>query len=150
MLLQAWSFTTSPGCCQVCHLDSVVWCREVARLAIGSLSLEPYLERQNSDNLHVIGQQSDKEKEIKLAAALGYAAHVTHHLAQYLGVPLKYPIKPSNSHSVIMTAAQPIVTAPYGRCVRTAHATALIMCSFMKTTEAMLSQSKTILGSCET
>lgn len=89
--------------------------REIARLAIGSLSLEPYLDRQNSDTLHVIGQQSDKEKDIKLAAALGYAAHVTYHLAQYLGVPLKYPIKPSNSHSTVTTAAQTTVTAPYGR-----------------------------------
>ena len=91
--------------------------REIARLAIGSLSLEPYLDRQNSDTLHVIGQQSDKEKDLKLAAALGYAAHVTHYLAQYLGVPLKYPIKPSNSHSVITTAAQPLVTAAWGRYV---------------------------------
>ena len=87
----------------------------MARLAIGSLSLEPYLARQSSEALPVLGQQSDREKEIKLAAALGYAAHVTHHLAAYLGVPLKYPIKPSNSHSVVISAADSIVTAPYGR-----------------------------------
>lgn len=106
-------------CC--CCLDSklieklLLWFREIARLAIGSLSLEPYLDRQHSDNLPVIGQQSDKEKEIKLAAALGYAAHVTFHLAQFLGVPLRYPIRPSNSRSVIITAAEPNASLPFGR-----------------------------------
>ena len=89
--------------------------REIARLAIGSLTLEPYLARQNSDNLPVLGQQSNKDKEIKLAAALGYAAHVTHNLAGYLGVPLKYPIQPANSHSIIISTPDPIVSAPYGR-----------------------------------
>ena len=47
-------------------------CREVARLAIGSLSLEPYMERQRSDNLASLGRQSEKERDMRQAAALGY------------------------------------------------------------------------------
>jgi len=76
--------------------------REVARLAIGSLSLEPYIERQRSDNLASLGRQSEKERDMRLAAALGYAAHVTHHLADYLGVPLRYPLRPANSRSAVL------------------------------------------------
>lgn len=63
----------------------------------------------------MLGQQSEKEKEARLAAALGYAAHVTHHLAVYLGVPLKYPIRPANSHSAMIGEADPISTASFGR-----------------------------------
>jgi len=91
--------------------------REVARLAIGTLSLEPYIERQKSDNLASLGRQSDKEKDMRLAAALGYAAHVTHHLAGYLGVPLKYPIKPANSRSAVVEGQAPVSSMTERWCI---------------------------------
>ena len=37
-----------------------------------------------------------------------YAAHVTHHLAEYLGVPLKYPIRPANSRSAVLEEQPPV------------------------------------------
>ena len=35
-------------------------------------------------------------------AALGYVAHLTHHLAVYLDVPLRFPLRLRNSHSWVL------------------------------------------------
>ena len=35
-------------------------------------------------------------------AALGYVAHLTHHLAIYLDVPLRFPLRLGNSHSWVL------------------------------------------------
>ena len=83
-------------------LNILPWSREVARLAIGSLDLEPSLGRRSSESLSALGWESDVDEQRRVAAALGYAAHVTHHLAGYLGVPLRYPIVPASSRSTIL------------------------------------------------
>ena len=46
--------------------------------------------------------------------ALGYAAHVTHHLAGYLDVPLKYPIRPANSRSAVKDHQLPVCLLSQG------------------------------------
>ena len=35
-------------------------------------------------------------------AALGYVAHLTHYLATYLNVPLRFPLRLNNSHSWVL------------------------------------------------
>ena len=89
-------------------------CREIARLAIGALDLEPTIGRQRSENLAALGRESEKDEEVRLAVALGYAAHVTHHLAGYLDVPLKYPIRPANSRSAVQDHQLPVCLLSQG------------------------------------
>lgn len=49
----------------------------------------------------VIGWSSDPELCQRAAAVLGYVAHFTNLCSKYLDVPLRYPIKPRGSMSVI-------------------------------------------------
>lgn len=80
----------------------------MARLSIGALDLEPSLWRQKSGNLAALSWDSETEEELKAAAALGYAAHVTQALACYLNVPLKYPLRAANSRSAVQERQSPI------------------------------------------
>lgn len=54
------------------------------------------------------------DADVRLAAALGYLAHVVERLGQYLGVPLRYPLHPCMSRSRIEDPAPPLwgVAAP--------------------------------------
>jgi len=52
-----------------------------------------------------MGWSGDFDEEERVAAALGYVAHVTLLLSQYLDVPLRYPVLPGSSRSSILDYA---------------------------------------------
>jgi hypothetical protein len=61
---------------------------------------------------------SHHDEEQRVAAALGYVAHMVHLLSQYLDVPLRFPLLPRSSRSQVVDPAplqqQPAVAAGEG------------------------------------
>ncbi|KAK9803272.1 hypothetical protein WJX72_004606 [[Myrmecia] bisecta] len=87
--------------------------RRVAKLSIGGLALDALVVRRGLEG--TLGWEGDRQEEIKVAAALGYVAAATARLADYLDVPLRYPIHAANSRSTILDHAPP---AGYPRSLR--------------------------------
>eukprot|EP00891_Asterochloris_glomerata_P005885 jgi/Astpho2/5885/Aster-x0708 len=74
---------------------------EVAQLSIGGLHLEQLFGR--APGLQgLIQWEGTRPEERATGAALGYVAHLTHHLAIYLDVPLRFPLRLGNSHSWVL------------------------------------------------
>lgn len=78
-------------------------CRQAALLTIGGLDLDSLLGRGGLDG--IMNWQGDKQEMRRAAAALGYLAAVLERLGFYLDVPLRYPIKPGNCKSVVLSHA---------------------------------------------
>ena len=72
-------------------------------LTIGGLDLDPLLGRGGLDG--IMNWEGDKQEMRRAAAALGYLASVVERLGFYLDVPLRYPIKPGNCKTVILSHA---------------------------------------------
>ena len=71
------------------------------------------ISRQRSEGLVNVNWQSEQDLDDKASAALGYAVHVVHHLSEYLGIPLKFPVHAANSKSGVWGRQLPILlTAP--------------------------------------
>jgi hypothetical protein len=82
--------------------------REVARLAVGGLELEPDLARRAADPDG--GWRVGHVEAERAAAALGYVARLTQRLAHLLDVPLRYPLRFANSRSSVFSHALPAGT----------------------------------------
>ena len=72
-------------------------------LTIGGLDIDPLLGRGGLDG--IMNWEGDKHEMHRAAAALGYLAAVVERLGFYLDIPLRYPIKPGNCKSVILSDA---------------------------------------------
>lgn len=74
--------------------------REVARLCIVGLELAPHLVTTRPM------EWTDEASEYPyLNACVGYIALAVHHLASYLDVPLRFPLRPFGSRSLVVDFA---------------------------------------------
>jgi hypothetical protein len=73
------------------------------RLQICGLELRPDLARRALEGS--VGWGGDADEEERAAAALGYVAAATDALAAYLGVPLRFPLRPRASRSAVRDPA---------------------------------------------
>ncbi|BDA44341.1 hypothetical protein COCOBI_05-5250 [Coccomyxa sp. Obi] len=90
------------------YASSVSRFREVARLAVGGLELEPDVVRRAADpdgGWRVGGPEAERA-----AAALGYVARLVQRLASLLDVPLRYPLRFANSRSSVFSHPFPAGT----------------------------------------
>lgn len=86
---------STPDCCSLC--------RQRALLTVGGLDLDPLLGRGGLEGL--MNWEPDRQEMRKAAAALAYIALIVNRLALYLDVPLRFPIKPGNCKTVILSHA---------------------------------------------
>ena len=77
--------------------------RQAALLTIGGLDLDPLLGKGGLDG--IMNWEGDRQEMRGAAAALGYLAAAVERLAFYLDVPLRYPIKPGNCKTLILSHA---------------------------------------------
>lgn len=77
--------------------------RQAALLTIGSLDLDPLLGKGSLDG--IMNWEGDRQDMRRAAAALGYLAAAVERLGFYLDIPLRYPIKPGNCKSLILSHA---------------------------------------------
>jgi len=75
----------------------------VDRLLVGGLELPSTLSKRGLQGS--MGWGGDLDEEARVAAALGYVAHVVSLLSTYLDVPLRYPLLPRSSRSLIIDPA---------------------------------------------
>ncbi len=78
--------------------------REVARLTICGLELEPDLAKRALDG---DGWGLGAAEAERAAAALGYMARLAERLAALLDVPLRYPLRFANSRSSVFSYPEP-------------------------------------------
>lgn len=84
--------------------ESTRWkCRQAALLTIGGLDLDPLLGKGSLDG--IMNWEGDRQDMRRAAAALGYLAAAVERLGFYLDIPLRYPIKPGNCKSLILSHA---------------------------------------------
>lgn len=76
-------------------------CRQAALLTIGGLDLDPLLGKGSLDG--IMNWEGDRQEMRSAAAALGYLAATVERLGFYLDIPLRYPIKPGNSKTRILS-----------------------------------------------
>ncbi|DBA75736.1 TPA: hypothetical protein ACH3X1_010151 [Trebouxia sp. C0004] len=77
--------------------------RQAALLTIGGLDLDPLLGKGSLDG--IMNWEGDRQDMRRAAAALGYLAAAVERLGFYLDIPLRYPIKPGNCKSLILSHA---------------------------------------------
>ena len=80
-----------------------------ARLAVVGLEIPVNIVRHI---LHGQDGLNSPDEETRLAAALGYIAHIVSHLSRYLDVPLRYPLVPAMSTSTLRDYAPLIAPEP--------------------------------------
>ncbi len=90
-------------------------CRQAALLTIGGLDLDPLLGKGSLDG--IINWEGDRQDMRRAAAALGYLAAAVERLGFYLDVPLRYPIKPGNCKSLILSHADVAGTYRLATCL---------------------------------
>ncbi len=78
-------------------------CRQAALLTIGGLDLDPLLGKGSLEG--IMNWEGDRQDMRRAAAALGYLAAAVERLGFYLDIPLRYPIKPGNCKSLILSHA---------------------------------------------
>lgn len=69
------------------------------RLLVCGLELHPNLARRGLEG--TMGWGGDYDEEQRVAAALGYVAHIVDRLAAFLDIPLRFPVVPAVSKSTI-------------------------------------------------
>ncbi|GAX84891.1 hypothetical protein CEUSTIGMA_g12312.t1 [Chlamydomonas eustigma] len=72
-----------------------------AKLSIVGLEIPPQLVRLILHGEDGLGGPGSPDEEARMAAALGYMAHMVERLAFYLDVPLRYPLLPRLSKSLL-------------------------------------------------
>ena len=89
--------------CKCSESTTCVVCRQAALLTIGGLDLDPLLGKGSLDG--IMNWEGDRQDMRRAAAALGYLAAAVERLGFYLDIPLRYPIKPGNCKSLILSHA---------------------------------------------
>lgn len=77
--------------------------RQAALLTIRGLDLDTLLGKGSLDG--IMNWEGDRQDMRRAAAALGYLAAAVERLGFYLDIPLRYPIKPGNCKSLILSHA---------------------------------------------
>lgn len=72
-------------------------------LSVGGLDLDPLLGKGGLEGL--MKWEPERQEMRRAAAALGYTALIVNRLATYLDVPLRFPIRPGNCKTVILSHA---------------------------------------------
>ncbi len=90
-------------------------CRQAALLTIGGLDLDPLLGKGSLDG--IMNWEGDRQDMRRAAAALGYLAAAVERLGFYLDIPLRYPIKPGNCKSLILSHADVAGTYRLATCL---------------------------------
>uniref|UniRef100_A0A7S1HQQ4 UV radiation resistance associated protein n=2 Tax=Eukaryota TaxID=2759 RepID=A0A7S1HQQ4_9EUKA len=67
-------------------------------ISICGLELDSSVIKKNKD---VLMENDNGNNVERLAAALGYVAHIVQLLATYFDIPLRYPVKSNNSRSYV-------------------------------------------------
>lgn len=101
-------------------------CRQAALLTIGGLDLDPLLGKGSLDG--IMNWEGDRQDMRRAAAALGYLAAAVERLGFYLDIPLRYPIKPGNCKSLILSHADVAGTYRWSSCMSVCMPVCLSFC----------------------